>query len=475
MTEPRPSTQGEATGTRDPRREIPAVERLLGSEPFAPLLRRAPRRLLLRAVHAVQEDLRKALALPGRPAVPLGDFEWYAARVEEELEALQRGSLRPVINATGVVLHTNLGRAPLAPAARAAVERVAGGYTNLEYDLDAGERGSRYVHCVGLLSELTGAEDALVVNNNAAAVVLALNTLAEGKEAVISRGELIEIGGSFRIPDIMAKSGARMVEVGTTNKTHRVDYELAVGPATGAIMKVHRSNFRMTGFTSDVPLAELVRLGRERGVPVLNDLGSGLLLDLTEIGLPGEPTAQAALEAGADVVTMSGDKLLGGPQAGIVLGRADLLARMRKNPLCRALRVDKLTLAALEATLALYRDPDAARREVPVLRSLALTPAEIGRRAAPLAERLRAAGMDAELAPGMSAAGGGAFPDAELPTTLLLVRPRARSANEAEARLRAAEPPIIARIVEDRIALDLRTVFPEEEEALLAAVRHAAE
>ncbi len=401
------------------------------------------------------------------------DPAWYAERVRTRLEASGRPSLRPVINATGVVLHTNLGRAPLARAAREAVQRAAAGYSNLEYDLEAGERGSRYDHCAGLLVELTGAEAALVVNNNAAALVLALNTLAEARGAVVSRGELVEIGGSFRVPEIMARSGARMVEVGATNRTHRADYEAAITPETGAILKVHRSNFRIQGFTAEVPLAELAELGRACGVPVVNDLGSGLLLDLARVGLPEEPTAGDALRTGADVVTMSGDKLLGGPQAGIVLGRGEWIARMRRNPLCRAFRVDKLTLAALEATLALYRDPDAALREIPVLRMLSLGAEALETRARTWVERLEAAGVAAETMSGASAVGGGAHPGAELPTTLVLVASARRSARAVEAALRAGEPAVVARIVDGRVALDPRTVAQEEEAALLGRVRDA--
>jgi L-seryl-tRNA(Ser) seleniumtransferase len=492
----------------DPRRGIPAVDRLLASEAFAPLLARAPRTLVRDALQAVQREVREALgtgmgvlssmvdepapgvgdaggyepgghgaeaAVAGAPAVPR-DPAWFAARVAERLDRLERPSLRPVINATGVVLHTNLGRAPLADAAIAAIARVARSYSNLEYDVAAGVRGSRYDHCAALLRELTGAEAALVVNNNAAAVVLALNTIAEGREAVVSRGELVEIGGSFRIPEIMERSGARLREVGATNRTHRGDYERALSEATGAVLKVHRSNFRIVGFTADVPLAEVVEIAHARGIPVLSDLGSGLLFDLTDLGLPPEPTATAALRAGADVVTMSGDKLLGGPQAGILLGRREWIDRMRKNPLCRAFRVDKLTLAALEATLALYRDPGRARREIPVLRMLGWTVEELGDRARAFAERLRTQGIEAELREGSSAVGGGAYPGVELPTVLVLpvVTPRG-GATAFERRLRDGDPAVIARLVDGAVALDLRTVLPGEEEALLRRIADASD
>jgi L-seryl-tRNA(Ser) seleniumtransferase len=510
----------------DPRRGIPSVDRLLASDAFAPLLARAPRTLVRDALQAVQREVREALGaasvatgraqevpVPGAPgpeeyepeahgvgaagegnagtgapvaevpapgaaprtawggggAVPR-DPAWFAARVAERLDRLERPSLRPVINATGVVLHTNLGRAPLPDAALAAIARVARSYSNLEYDVAAGVRGSRYDHCAALLQELTGAEAALVVNNNAAAVVLALNTIAAGREAVVSRGELVEIGGSFRIPEIMERSGARLHEVGATNRTHRGDYERALSDATGAVLKVHRSNFRIVGFTADVSLADVAEIAHARGVPVLCDLGSGLLFDLTELGLPPEPTATAALRAGADVVTMSGDKLLGGPQAGIVLGRREWIDRMRKNPLCRAFRVDKLTLAALEATLALYRDPGRARREIPVLRMLGWTVAELGDRARAFAERLRTQGVEAELRAGGSAVGGGAYPGVELPTVLVVpVAPRG-GATALERRLRDGDPAVIARVVDGAVALDLRTVLPDEEEALLRRI-----
>jgi L-seryl-tRNA(Ser) seleniumtransferase len=458
--------------TADARRAIPAVDRLLASEPFQPLLAVNPRPLVVRALQEELRAVRAALAAGDAGAEHAADPAWYAARVEERLAQRSRPSLRTVINATGVVLHTNLGRAVLADAARLALDRVARAYSNLEYDLDRGERGSRYDHCAALLTELTGAEAALVVNNNAAALVLALNTLALGREAIVSRGELVEIGDSFRIAEIMERSGVRLVEVGATNRTHRRDYEQAFSASTAILLKVHRSNFRMSGFTSEVPLAELVSIGRARGVPVLNDLGSGLLVDGREFGLPPEPTAMDALRAGADLVTMSGDKLLGGPQAGVVLGRRDLIQQLRRNPLCRALRVDKLTLAALEATLALYRDPAKARREIPTLRMLALGPDELAARARAFADRLRAGGVRAGTQAGESAVGGGAYPDAVLPTTLVTLDVDAPPDGLAR-RLREGEPPVVARIQDGHVVLDLRTVAPEEEDELAQAVTRA--
>lgn len=460
---------------RDPRREIPSVDRLLGSDAFTNLLARAPRRLVLEAVQQVQDELRAALAAGTTPPERIAEPAWYAARADEALARLQRPSLRPVINATGVVLHTNLGRAPLAAAARVAIERAASGYSNLEYDVEKGARGSRYDHCGALLCRLTAAEAALVVNNNAAALVLALNTLAEGRESIISRGELVEIGGSFRVPEIMARSGTRMVEVGATNRTHLPDYAGAITERTALLLKVHRSNFRVSGYTSEVEAAELAELARARGLSLLNDLGSGLLLPAETLGLPHEPTPGEVLAAGADVVTMSGDKLLGGPQAGILLGRRDLIARMRRNPLCRALRVDKLTIAALEATLSLYLEPDRARREIPILRMLTMEVEEIRNRAQAFRGRLAAAGIDAGVLRGASAIGGGALPDCELPTVLVRLAPGRVSARELESRMRTGDPHVVARTIEGAVCLDLRTVLESQEEALLGAICRASQ
>ncbi|HEY5218186.1 MAG TPA: L-seryl-tRNA(Sec) selenium transferase, partial [Gemmatimonadaceae bacterium] len=346
---------------------------------------------------------------------------------------------------------------------------VAGGFSNLEYDLATGERGSRYTHCVGLLRELTGAEDALVVNNGAAALLLALNTTAEGREAVVSRGELVEIGGSFRVPDIMAKSGARMIEVGTTNRTHVADYERAIGPDTAALVKVHRSNFAIDGFVSDVPVDVLVALAAPRGISVLHDLGSGLLIPLDRVGLTGEPTAADIVRAGAHLVTMSGDKLLGGPQAGIIVGSAVEIARLKANPLTRALRVDKLTIAALEATLALYREPDRAFTEIPVLRMLGAAMETLWERA----ERLRAAlppTLDARVVLTTATVGGGAFPTAAIRSAALSV---GGDPMALEARLRTGEPAVVGYIREDRLHLDLRAIAPREDAALIGALSRA--
>ena len=446
----------------DPRRSLPSVNALLESEAVRPLLSAAPRALVVNAVRDAVAAARNAAEAPRDAA------EWSAA-IRDALATRQRRSLRPVINATGVILHTNLGRAPLASVALNAMRDVAAGYSNLEYDLDRGARGSRYAHCVGLLRELTGAEDALVVNNGAAALVLALNTLADQQPAIVSRGELIEIGGSFRIPDIMAKSGARLVEVGTTNRTHLADYERALAGG-GVIVKVHRSNFALEGFVTDVSLADLVGLASPRDVPVLHDLGSGLLLSLDAFGLTGEPIATDAVRDGATLVSMSGDKLLGGPQAGILLGRRAAIERLRTNPLTRALRVDKLTLAALEATLALYRDPARALREIPTLAMIATSAATVRERARALAARLASRNIACEVVETAANVGGGAFPTASIPSAGVAL---AGIAEQHDARLRASEPPVVGRIIDGRLTLDVRTIPPGVDDELAGILERA--
>ncbi|MGQ0713994.1 MAG: L-seryl-tRNA(Sec) selenium transferase [Gemmatimonadaceae bacterium] len=446
----------------DARRALPSVNALLDSESVRPLLAAAPRELVVNAVRDAVEAARQTAD------VPRNDGEW-AEAIRDALASRQRRSLRPVVNATGVILHTNLGRAPLAAAALDAMREVARDYSNLEYDLERGERGTRYAHCTGLLRELTGAEDALVVNNGAAALVLALNTLAEGQSAIVSRGELIEIGGSFRIPDIMAKSSARLVEVGTTNRTHLGDYERSL--VDGAvIVKVHRSNFALAGFVAEVTLRDLVRIATPRGLPVVHDLGSGLLVSLEGHGLTGEPIASDAVRDGATVVTMSGDKLLGGPQAGIVLGHAAAIARMRANPLTRAFRVDKLTLAALEATLAIYRDPERAVREVPTLAMIAAGAEEIRTRAHSLADRLASRGVRCDVVPTEAQVGGGAFPTARIASAGIVLT---GDPEALDVRLRTGDPPVVGRIGDGRLLLDLRTVRPEMDGELPAVIERA--
>jgi len=444
----------------DARRTLPSVGALLERAPVRALLDSAPRSLVVDAVRATVAQARESATSPA-------DDEAWAAAIADRLADLSRPSLRRVINATGIVLHTNLGRAPLADAALDAISAIAAGYSNLELDLERGARGSRYVHCASLLRELTGAEDALVVNNCAAALVLALNTVAEGREALLSRGELVEIGGSFRVHEIMAKSGALLREVGATNRTHLADYERAIGPATGVLLKVHRSNFALHGFIAEATVQELAPLAATHGLPILHDLGSGLLVSLDGIGLRGEPTARAALEAGATIVVMSGDKLLGGPQAGLIVGDARWLDAMRRNPLARSYRVDKLTLAALEATLALYRDPPRALREIPTLALLA-TPATVLReRAESLRLALQRDGIAGETVETTGSVGAGAFPDAALPGAAVALD---GDAERWAARLRAGTPAVVGRVHDGRMHLDLRAVIAHEVPDLARAV-----
>jgi L-seryl-tRNA(Ser) seleniumtransferase len=447
--------------TRDPRRDLPSVGALLESDDVRPLLSRAPRTVVADAIRAVVEHARRA-----PESAPRGPAEWTRA-ITDELGSRERLQLGPVINATGVVLHTNLGRAPLARAALDAIRETASGFSNLEYDLEQGSRGSRYDHCRSLISELTGAEDAIVVNNCAAALVLVLDELAGGREAIVSRGELIEIGGSFRIPDIMAKSGARLVEVGTTNRTHLDDYAAAIGPRTGAIVKVHRSNFVIDGFVASVETPALARLAATHALPLVHDLGSGLLWPLDSIGLTGEPTARDVIREGASLVLMSGDKLLGGPQAGIIAGRRDLIASIAKNPLTRALRVDKLTLSALQATLTLHLDPSVALRDIPVLAMLAATTDELAARAHAIIERLGSASVAATTVETRASVGGGAFPTASIPSVALGID---GDVVALERRLRRGKPAVVARIMDGRLLLDLRSVLPDQDAALADAI-----
>ncbi len=421
----------------------------------------------------ILEELREKIKIGGETA-PVG-VEEIAARVATRVRTQLRASLRGVINATGVILHTNLGRAPLSSEAIAEIAETASRYSNLEYDVGRGERGRRDAHTARLLAELTGAEAAIVVNNNAAAVFLVLSTLAKGHEVVVSRGELIEIGDGFRIPDIMAESGALLHEVGTTNRTHIRDYERAINDRTRLLLRVHPSNFRVSGFTGRPSLEELVTLGRRAQLPVYEDLGSGCLTDLSSSGI-AEPVVRASCEAGASVVSFSGDKLLGGPQAGIIAGPSEIIERIRRNPLFRALRVDKLTIAALEVTLRTYQR--GAFDEIPALRMIRTTAEELARRASEFAGRMRASlPGDAviEVHSGFSVVGGGSTPDQQLPTHLILIASRRHSSETIEQRLRqpAEGTPVIARIEDDRLVIDLRTVFPREEAGLAAALAAA--
>lgn len=447
-------------------RSLPKTDELLKREDLSALATTVPRSVVLDAVRDAVESVR-ARVLAGESVV--FDDGTVVADAIALAAVRMRPSLRPVINATGIIVHTNLGRSRLCKEALQAVADVAANYSTLEYDVESGERGSRHVHVERLIRDVTGAEAALAVNNNAAAVLLSISALAARKEAIVSRGQLVEIGGSFRIPDIMRQSGAKMVEVGTTNKTHLSDYESAITTKTGMLLKVHSSNFRVVGFTEEVSLAELVQLGVKTGVPVYEDQGSGVLVDLGPYGLPDEPTVRASVDAGADLVSASGDKLLGGPQAGILAGKASVIERLKKHPLARALRLDKMTLAALEATLRLYLDPERVMREIPTLRMLTRGPEEVAVRARLMVDRIVAATGDAlwvSAMPDVSRAGGGALPMADIPTTVVMLAPRTMSANDLEERLRLGSPTIVARIKDDHVVLDPRTLT-EAEEALV--------
>jgi L-seryl-tRNA(Ser) seleniumtransferase len=436
-----------------------------------------PRARVVDAVRAALAE-RRRLVLTATSADELEgvalDVASLLPRVRTILARETAWRLDRVVNATGVVLHTNLGRAPLAAAALERLRLVGARYSNLELDVATKARGSRYDHVDALLCRLSGAEASLVVNNNAAAVLLALESLGRGREVVVSRGELIEIGGAFRIPDIMARSGARLVEVGTTNRTRLADYAAAVTAETALLLKVHPSNYRVVGFTEGVTTAELAGLGRERGIPVLEDLGSGCFVDLRPWGLPREPTVPETVAAGADVVTFSGDKLLGGPQAGIVVGRRALVERLRRNPLNRALRIDKLTLAALEATLRAYEDPAGAVREIPALRMLTAPVAVVRRRARRVLRAVPAAvraALGLAVVGDRSEVGGGALPLAVLPTAALALGTAVHPAETLDVRLRAGRPPVIGRIANDRLLLDCRTVMDDEVPLLAGALR----
>jgi L-seryl-tRNA(Ser) seleniumtransferase len=464
-------------------RRLPAIDEVLHLPEIANLAEREGHIAVTAAARAVLGRVRQEISAGAlnASAVDLA-ISGLPRAIERQLRQSLQPSLRPVINATGVILHTNLGRAPLAAAAFEHLRETASSYSNLEFDIARGERGKRDVHAERLFARLfaeaggQGPISTVVVNNNAAAVLLALNSLAEGGEVIVSRGELVEIGGSFRVPEIMAKSGAILREVGTTNRTRISDYARAVNQNTRLLLRVHRSNFQITGFAEQPALPELVELGRKRNLPVMEDLGSGALMDLRTVGISGEPGVADSLRAGVGVVTYSGDKLLGGPQAGILSGRRELLAQIRSNPLFRALRVDKLTYAALEATLLAYlrQDHDA----IPTLRMLRLPLETLERRALAMQQKMQAQAsrLSLEIVDGSSLVGGGAAPAATLPTRLLAVTCESLSADELAARLRGGEPPVIARVEEGRVLLDFRTVFPEQDELLaqaLAAVPQA--
>ncbi|HXT87585.1 MAG TPA: L-seryl-tRNA(Sec) selenium transferase [Verrucomicrobiae bacterium] len=450
-------------------RQIPSVDELLGTAESQRLIARAGRPLVVGAIRTLLADLRKAAGNGTAVAFNVVQILQDAAR---NVECALSPSLQVVINATGVVLHTNLGRAPLSHAAIEHIAATAAGYSNLEYEISVGKRGKRDTHTGRLLAELSGAEAAIVVNNNAAAVFLILNTFAKDAEVIVSRGELIEIGDGFRIPEIMSASGARLREVGTTNRTRIADYQRAINDHTRLLLRVHPSNFKIIGFTNRPELAELVALGRKTRIPVFEDLGSGCLTDLSAAGI-GEPVVRTSLAAGADIVSFSGDKLLGGPQAGVIAGRKKYVERIRRNPLFRALRVDKLTIAALEATLSAYQR--GALDEIPALHMIRMSTAEIEQRSRAFAEKLRArlsSEVHLEIRNGSSVIGGGSTPEQKLPTKLIAIRSARHSAAQLEELLRKPQsgPSVIARIEKNLLVFDLRTVFSEEEASLLTAL-----
>jgi L-seryl-tRNA(Ser) seleniumtransferase len=464
------------TSKADLYRKLPSVDELLHHPDLATIVSSEGQASVTDAARAVLTRLRAEIAAARLDAAAVDlALSGISGAIERQVGRSLAYSLRPVINATGVILHTNLGRAPLGASALEHIRNAASGYSNLEFDVETGGRGNRDVHVDRLFRKLldayvgTAAISTIVVNNNAAAVLLALNTLAEGGEVIVSRGELVEIGGSFRIPDVMSKSNATLREVGTTNRTRVADYESAINEKTRLLLRVHRSNFQITGFTEQPAIEELATLARTRNIPLMEDLGSGALFDLHHIGVSGEPTVLDSLQAGVDVVGYSGDKLLGGPQAGVLSGRGDLVARMRANSLFRALRVDKLTYAALEATLVAYvrHDHDA----IPALRMMHLSTDEIGQRTEAVAAKTRSSVLTVEIIEGESVIGGGAAPSAVLPTRLLAVTRKDLSADEISARLRASELRVIARVEDDRVLLDLRTVFPEQDEKVIAALQ----
>jgi L-seryl-tRNA(Ser) seleniumtransferase len=447
-------------------RKIPSVNEILGTPEIQQACKHVHRSAVIRAVQTILAEKRKNILAMAEEVSESEELSMQAIQqqVLNRLQKTGKPSLTRVINATGVVIHTNLGRAPLAEEAIQTIVEIARGYSNLEFDIARGERGTRYIHVRKILQDLSGAPDAFVVNNNAAAVLLCLSTLARGREVLISRGELIEIGGSFRIPEIMEQSGARLREVGTTNRTHLTDYRTAINENTALILKVHPSNYKIVGFTSDVSLSELSELGDEFHIPVMFDMGSGNLVPAESLGMQDEPTVQDALQQGADIITFSGDKLVGGPQAGIILGTSEFIKPIAKNPLTRALRIDKLTLAALEATLRIYYlDPD-YRNRIPILHMLSVSENTLKRRAQGIVRELKKRQLPLEVSAmkDSSKIGGGSYPVQNLPTWVVSLMPQTMTSQELESRLRACSPPIISRISKERVILDMRTLFPEE-------------
>jgi L-seryl-tRNA(Ser) seleniumtransferase len=454
-------------------RQIPQLNDMLSLPGVAALEDQWSRGEIVAALRDVLDQLRADLrAGGGLPDFASAEF---AGDVAVAMSSRRRLNLRPVINGTGIIIHTNLGRAPLAPTALLAIDAAAKGYANIEFDLDSGKRGSRYDHIRDILTDLTGAEDAVVVNNCAAAVTIAMATFAKGREVIVSRGELVEIGGSFRVPDVITQNGAHLVEVGTTNKTHMADYERAVSENTAVILRTHTSNYKLLGFTAKPGMEELADFAHSHDLLLVEDLGSGTLIDLSPFGIGDEPTVGASIAAGADLVTFSGDKLLGGPQAGIMVGRADLIAAIRKNPLLRAMRVDKLSLAALEATLRLYQAPFQPETEVPVLAMLTAKPDTLE----PVASELSAAlnkidGVVAEVAPVKGEAGGGSLPGIELASFCVTITIGEMGPQQVITALRDGDPAIIGRIVKDKALLDVRTLMPGDPVRIVASVEAIA-
>jgi L-seryl-tRNA(Ser) seleniumtransferase len=450
--------------------QLPSVDELLKGPYGQKWLDVYPRRTVIKAIRVVLDKKRETILKD--PAIKVSS-DTLAFDIEQIIKSLSAYKLKPLINATGIIIHTNLGRAILSPKAIDNIRDVAGNYTNLEYEISLGKRGKRYLHIRDILKELSGAEEAVVVNNNAAAVVLCLNTFAKNREVIVSRGELVEIGGSFRIPEVMESSGALLKDVGTTNKTHFSDYKNALSGNTALLLRIHQSNYKIIGFTEEVSLDELIHLGREFDIPVMADLGSGCMINMEKYEIKGEPTVQQVLETGVDLVTFSGDKLLGGPQSGIILGKEKLVEKIQKNPLLRAMRIDKLTLASLEATLMQYLDTEKAVSEIPTLRMLTQSPDIIKKRAKKLyinLHKILADKASISVTADRSQAGGGALPETDLPTFVVSIKPQGISINALEKKLRLGNPPVIARIKENTLILDARTVQEKEVKTLSACI-----
>ena len=454
-------------------RQLPGVDAILEILKGAPFFDDIPHTVLIRAIRSAIEERRQSIIQDdGKPLNDSLSDQSITASVKRFVERASTLNLRRTINATGIVVHTNLGRSLLAEAAVENIVEISGRYSNLEFDLEKGKRGSRYAAVEDIICEISGAESSMVVNNNAGAVLLALETLSRNKKVIVSRGELVEIGGSFRIPDVMAKSGGILCEVGTTNRTHPRDYENAIDEQTALLLKVHKSNYSVVGFSAEVPLKELVELGHKHNLPVMEDLGSGTFVDFSRYGLMKEPTVQESVAAGADIITFSGDKLLGGPQAGLIIGKRDYIDRIKRNPINRALRIDKMTLAALEVTLRLYRDPQKVVQTIPTLRMLLQPITVLEKKAARLKKQLEKSGQERVTIRSLDLAsrpGGGSMPMLELPSKGLGIKVRGMSVNTIEKALRRYCPPIIGRIEEDMFIMDMRTIQDDE----LALIQHA--